>query len=124
MPLEQMQSAVDFFVELDFQNHLEDSTDATGTESAHARGLFIVDIGRGHHGYGPLGPGSIGQTFLNSPSGFLEESLLTCGAFSSDSRTHSKTPLCWNSEDLFSPPLFQKPAGFSSFFPEILPFGL
>src|ERR1700677_946545 len=124
MPLEQMQSAVDFFVELDFLSQLEDSTDATGTESAHASGLFIVDIGRGHHGHGALGPGSIGQTFLNSPSGFLEESLLTCGAFFSDSRTHSKTPLYWNSEDVFPPPLLQKPAGFSSFFREILPFGL
>src|ERR1700677_5128984 len=123
MPLEQMQSAVDFFVELDFLSQLEDSTDATGTESAHASGLFIVDIGRGHHGHGPLGPGSIGQTFLNSPSGFLEDSLLACDAFFPDNRTHSKAPLCWNSEDVLSPTLFQKPVGFSSFFREILPFG-
>ena len=116
MPLEQMQSAVDFLVELDLLSQQEDGTDATGTEPPHAIGLFIVDIGRGHHGYGPLGSGSIGQSFLDSPSPFLEESLLACGAFFSDSSTHSKAPLSWNSEDVFPPPLFQKPAGFSSFF--------
>src|SRR5580693_2880563 len=124
MPLEQMQSAVDFFIEFDFQNHLKDGTDATGTEPPHTIGLFIVNISRGHHGYGPLGTRSIGQTFFNSPSGFLLESLLACGAFFSDSRTHSKDPLCWNSEDVLSPTLFQKPVGFSSFLREILPFGL
>ena len=116
MPLEQMQSAVDFLVELDLLSQQEDGADATGTESPHAIGLFIVDIGRGHHGYGPLGSGSIGQSFLDSPPSFLEESLLACGAFFSDSSTHSKAPLFWNSEDVFSPTLFQKPAGFSSFF--------
>jgi hypothetical protein len=94
MPFEQMESAVDFFVEIDFLSHLENSTDATGTEPPHAGGLFIVDISRGHHGYGPFGPGSIGQTFVNSRSGFLEKFLLACGAFFSDSRTHSKAPLC------------------------------
>ena len=116
MPLEQMQSAVDFLVELDLLSQQKDGADATGTESPDAIGLFVVDIGRGHHGYGPLGSGSIGQTFLDSPSTFLEESLLACGAFFSDSSTHSKAPLFWNSEDVFSPTLFQKPAGFSSFF--------
>src|ERR1700677_509199 len=120
MPLEQMQSVVDFFVELEFLNHLEDSINATGTEPPHAIGLFIVDIIRSHHGYGPLGPGSIGQTILDSQSPILEESLLACGAFFSDSSTHSKTPLSWNSEDVFSPTLFHKPVGFSSFFREIL----
>jgi hypothetical protein len=56
--------------------------------------------------------------------GILEESLLACDAFFADSRTHSKAPLCWNGEDVYSPTLFQKPVGFSSFFREILPFGV
>ena len=78
--------------------------------------MFVVDIGGGHHGYGPLGTGRIVESFLDSPSPFLEESLLACRAFFSESSAHSKAPLFWNSEDVFSPPLFQKPAGFSSFF--------
>ena len=116
MPLEQMQSAVDLLVEFDLLSHQKDGADAPGTESPHAIGPLIVDIGRGHHGYGPLGSGSMGESLLDSPPSVLEESLLACGAFFSDSGTHSKAPLFWNSEDVFSPTLFQKPAGFSSFF--------
>ena len=97
-------------------NHQKDGADATSTESPHAIGPLIVDIGRGDHGDGPLGSGSMGDSLLDSPPRVLEESLLACGAFFSDSGTHSKAPLFWNSEDVFSPTLFQKPAGFSSFF--------
>jgi hypothetical protein len=100
MPFEQMQSAVDFLGEVDFLSHQKDGADATGTESPHATGLFIVDIGRGYHGYRPLGSGSIGESLLNSLR-FLGESLLACGAFFSESSSHSKAPLCWNSEDVF-----------------------
>jgi hypothetical protein len=46
----------------------------------------------------------------------LEKVLLACGAFFSESGTHSKAPLFWNTEDVILPTLFQKPAGFSSFF--------
>ena len=35
-----------------------------GTESPGTIGLFIVDIGGVHHGYGPLGSGSIARRFL------------------------------------------------------------
>jgi hypothetical protein len=66
----------------------------------------------------------MGESLLDSPPTFLEESLLACGAFFSDCGTHSKAPLCWSSEDYFTPPLFQKLAGFSSFFREILRGGL
>ena len=92
MPLEQMQSAVDFLGELDFLSHQKDGADAPGTESPDAMGLFIVDIAGGHHGYGPLGSGSMGESLLDSPPSVLEESLLACGAFFSDSGTHSKAP--------------------------------
>jgi hypothetical protein len=35
--------------------------------------------------------------------------------FARDSSSHSKTSVVWNSEDVFSPLLFQKLRGFSSF---------
>src|SRR3954466_569577 len=81
MPLEQMQTAVDLLGEFDSLSHQKDGADAPGTEPPDATGLFIVDIGGGHHGYGPLGSGRIGESLLDSPPGLLEESLLACGAF-------------------------------------------
>jgi hypothetical protein len=60
----------------------------------------------------------IGESLLDSPPPFLEESLLACGAFFSESGTHSKAPLFWNNEDLFLSLLFQFLRGFSSFFSE------
>jgi hypothetical protein len=63
----------------------------------------------------------LASRFLIRRRASLKESLLACGAFFSENSTHSKAPLFWNSEDVFSPTLFQKPAGFSSFFSEILP---
>jgi hypothetical protein len=116
MLLEQMEGAVDLPVELDLPGQEKDGADAASTESAGATGLFIVDIGGGHHGNRSLGPGRLGESLLEAPANLLEESLLACGAFFSDSGAHSKAPLPWNSEDVFSPPLFQKLAGFSSFF--------
>jgi len=115
MPLEQMQSAVDFLVELDFLSQQEDGADATGTEPPHAISVFVMDVARGHHRYRPLGAGCIVESFLNSPSSFLAESLLAGLTFFSESSAHSKAPLFWNNENVFSSTLFQKPAGFSSF---------
>ena len=71
--------------------------------------------------YGSLGPGRLGESLLDPPPSFLEQSLLACGAFFSESSTHSKAPLFWRIEDVFVPPLFQKLAGFSSLFFEIEP---
>ena len=116
VPLEQMKVAVDLLDELEFLGHQKNGADAAGAESPNAVGVFVVDIGRGHHGYRPLGSWGIVQAFLNSPSTFLENSLLACRRFISESSTHSKAPLSRNSEDVFSPTLFQKLAGFSSFF--------
>ena len=116
VPLEQMKVAVDLLDELDSLGHLKNGADAAGAESPDTVGVFVVDIGRGHHGHGPLGPRGIVQPFLNSPPTFLENSLLACRRFISESSTHSKAPLFRNSEDVFSPTLFQKLAGFSSFF--------
>ncbi len=70
-----------------------------------------------HHGHGPLGSGRMGESLLDSPPTVLEGSLLACGAFFSESGTHSKAPapLTWNSENVFLPTLFQKFAGFRVF---------
>src|ERR1700722_12968919 len=119
MPFEQLKVAVDILDEVDFLSQEEHGTDAASTEATDTISMFIVDIARRHHRHRPLGTGRVVESFLNSPSPFLEESLLACRTFFSESSAHSKAPLFWNSEDVFSPPLFQKPAGFSSFFFEI-----
>jgi hypothetical protein len=124
MPLEHLKVAVDILDEADFLSQEEHGTDAASTETANAISVFVVDVAGRHHGYRPLGTGRIVEPFLNSPSSFLEESLFACRPFFSESSAHSKAPLFWRSEDVFSPPLFQKPAGFSSFFFEISPCGL
>ena len=116
VPLEQMELAIDLVDQVDLLSKQEDGADPTGTEATDAVSVFVVDISRGHHRYRPFGPRRIVESFLNSPSTFLEESLLACLAFFSDSSAHSKAPLFWNSEDVFSPTLFQKLTGFSSFF--------
>src|SRR6202789_3255334 len=116
MPLEQMKVAVDLLDELDSLSQQKNGADAAGAEPPDTISVFVMDIGRGHHGNGPCGARGIVEPFLNSPSTILEESLLACRGFSSESSTHSKAPLSWNSEDVFSPILFQKLAGFSSLF--------
>src|SRR4051812_23313788 len=90
MALEQMETAVDFLGEFDFLSHQQDGADAAGTESADAIGVFIVEIAGCDHGYGPLGSGRIGESLLDASPGLLEEVLLACGAFFSESGTHSK----------------------------------
>jgi hypothetical protein len=116
--------AVDILDEFDPLGQQEEGPDAAGTEPSDAVGRFVVDVGRGHHGSRPLGAGRIVESFLDSPSPRLEGTLLACGALFSESSTHSKAPLSWNSEDVFDPPLFQEHAGFSSYFREIEPLGL
>lgn len=93
MALEQVKVAVDILGELDPLSQQEEGPDAVGTEPADAIGIFVVDVGRGHHGSRPLEAGRIAESFLDPPSPLLEESLLACGASFSESSTHSKAPL-------------------------------
>ena len=116
VPLEQVEVAVDLLDELESLDHLKNEADAAGAESADAIGIFVVDIGRGHHGNGPLGHRGIVEAFLNSPSTFLENSLLACRRFISESSAHSKAPLFRNNEDVFLPTLFQKHSGVFELF--------
>ena len=82
---------------------------------------FVLDIGRGHHWYGSLGPRHIDESLFDSSSTFLVTPLLACLAFFSESGTHSKAPFVWNSEDILLPTLFQNLWGFSSPFFRFLP---
>ncbi len=70
-PLEQMQCMVDFLGSLDVLNQQNDGAHATGRVSPDAICLFKVDIGCGHHPYGPLGSAGIGLAFRDSPRTFL-----------------------------------------------------
>jgi hypothetical protein len=57
MPREQLNVAVDVLNEFDFLRQQKDGSDATGAESPDTIGIFIVNIGRRHHGDRPLGFG-------------------------------------------------------------------
>ncbi len=116
MHLEQMEVAVNLVDQVDLLSQEKDGADAAGAKPLDAIGQFVMDIGRGHHGYGPLGPRHIDESLLNSSSPFLEDSLIAGLAFFSESSSHSKASLSWNSEDVFSPTLFQKHGRFSSLF--------
>jgi hypothetical protein len=95
-----MEIAVNLLDEADPLSEQEDGADASGAEAADAIGVFVVDVGRGHHGDRALGSRCVVEPFLEPSSPLLEESLLACGAFFSESRAHSKAPLFWNSEDV------------------------
>ena len=116
MDLEQMKLGVDVADQAYPSSQQKHGADAAGAETLDAIGQFVVDIAGGHHGYGPLGTRWLPETLVNSSPSFLEDSLLACLAFFSESSTHSKASLSWNSEDVISPTLFQKHWGFSSFF--------
>ena len=57
MPLEQLKVAVDVLDEFDLLSQQKDSSDATGAEPPDTIGIFVVDIGRRHHGDRPLRSG-------------------------------------------------------------------
>src|SRR5215469_8065765 len=114
MPFEQVQVAVDLVDQVDVLRQQEKSADPAGAETAGAAGRLVVDVGRGHHGNGSLRDGRVIEPLLNSPSTLLEKSLLASRPFLSESSTHSKASLFWNSEDVILPTLFQRPVGFSS----------
>ena len=85
-------------------------------ESLNAIGQFVLDVGGGHHGYGPLRSRQIRETLVNSSSPFLNASLIAGRAFFSESSTHSKASLSWDSENVILSTLFHKRRRFSSFF--------
>jgi hypothetical protein len=116
MDLEKLKLGVDVADQAYPARQQQHDTDAAGAKTLDAIGQFVLDVGGGHHGHRPLGTGWLPKTLVNSSPSFLENSLLACLALFSESSTHSKASLSWNSEDVFSPTLFQKHRRFSSFF--------
>ena len=115
MHLEQVKIVVDVADQAGPTGQEEHGADAAGAESLDPIAQLVVNIACGHHGYGPLRLRRIDQSFQNSPSALLEL-LIACFAFFSDSSTHSKASLSWNSEDVLLPLLFQKTRGLSRLF--------
>ena len=121
MSFEKVEIPIDSVDEADLLSQQKNGTDTAGTEAFDAIGVFVVDIGGSHHGFGSLGLAYILETKTNSPPSFLELSLLAGQAFFSESSTHSKAPFVWSSEDVFPPTLFHNHWGFSSLFPKNSP---
>jgi hypothetical protein len=90
MSFEKVEIPIDIVDQANLLSQQENGADTAGTEALDAIGLFVVDIGGGHHGLGSLGSGQIGETAVDSPPSFLEAFLLASLAFFSESSTHSK----------------------------------
>ena len=74
MHLEQVKIGVDVADQAGPTRQEEHGADAAGAEPLDAIAQFIVNIARGHHGYGRSALRRIGQSFQNSPLPFLEVS--------------------------------------------------
>ena len=88
--------------------HQEHGPDPAAGQPLDPIGQLILDVVGGDHGSFPFRTGTILDAFEDSP--------LALPQFVEDSRFHSKASVAWNSEDVLTPPLFQKHRGFSSFF--------
>ena len=67
-----------------------------------ATGHLVLDVGGGHHGYGPLGPGKFARRLLIRRRPSSTRLLIAGFAFSffRSSSTHSKASLSWDSENV------------------------
>ena len=124
MPLEEVEVVIDVADQSGPARQQEHGADAAGGEALDAIGQFVVDVGGGHHGLFAFGSGPILDAVEDPPLAFAKDPAVAFSAFLAvafsgflgDSSSHSKTSVCWNSEDVFLPPLFQNLRGFSSFF--------
>ena len=57
MPFEKVEIPIDIADQAGPSSQQENGTDTAGTETLDAIGLFVVDIGGGHHGLFASGPG-------------------------------------------------------------------
>jgi hypothetical protein len=101
--------------------------DAACGKALDAIGEFVVDVLGGHHWLIAFRAGAI-RDAIEDPALTLTESSTVAfpsclgvafSGFLGDSSSHSKASGGWNSEDVFSPPLFQILRGLSSFFRNI-----
>ena len=93
MSFEKVEIPIDTVDQANRSSQQENGADTAGTEPFDAIGLFVVDIGGGHHGFGSLGFAYILETEANSPPSFLKDSLLASQTLFSESSSHSKTSL-------------------------------
>ena len=93
MSFEKVEVPIDIVDQADLLSQQENGADTAGTEPFYAIGVFVVDIGGGHHRFGPLGIADILETLANSPPSFLKDSLLASQTFFSESSSHSKASL-------------------------------
>jgi hypothetical protein len=98
--------------------------DAASGKALDTVGEFVVDVVGGHHRLIAFGSGAV-RDAIEEPLPTLTESSAVAfpgflgvafSGFLGDSSSHSKASEGWNSEDVFSPLLFQILRGFSSFF--------
>jgi hypothetical protein len=124
MAFEEVKVLVDVPDQADPPRQQEHGTDATGIEALDAIGEFVVDVVGGHHRLFAVGSGPVLDAIEDSLPTFTKSSAVALpgllavaiSARLGDSGRHSKTSESWNSEDVFSPQLFQILRGFSSFF--------
>ena len=93
MSFEKVEVPIDTVDQADRSSQHESGADTAGAEPFDAIGMFVVDIGSGHHRFRSLGFADILETEANSPLSFLKDSLLASQAFFSESRSHSKASL-------------------------------
>jgi hypothetical protein len=129
MPLEDMEVVVDVADQTSPARQEEHGADAARGEALNAIGEFVVDVVGGNHWPFALRSGPVLDAIEDPLPALTESSAVAFpgslgvafSGFLGDSRSHSKAPEGWNSEDVFSPPLFQILQGFSSFFRNIWP---
>ena len=93
MSLEKVEVPIDTVDQANRSSQHENGADTAGTDPFDAIGVFVVDMGGSHHGFGLLGLAYILEPQANSPSSFLKDSLLASQTLFSESSTHSKTSL-------------------------------
>jgi hypothetical protein len=113
--LEEMEVVVDVADQAGLARHQEEGTEAAGTEALNPISQFVMDVGGGDHGLITFRTGAILDAIENPSLAFPENlavpllglvAVAFCG-FLGESSSHSKASAVWNSEDVFSPRLFQ-----------------
>ena len=106
--LEELEVAVDVADQSGPARQQEHGADAAGTEAVDPVSEFIMDVGGGHHGPLAIGFEPILDAFEESPPAIAEGPAVAFAAlirlafpgFLGDSRSHSKTSVDWNGEDV------------------------
>jgi hypothetical protein len=114
---------IDVADQADSAGEQEHGADTASGEALDTIGEFVVNVAGGYHGLFTLWPGPVLDPVEDSLLAFMKSSAVTFSflavafsGFLGDSSSHSKASECWNSDDVFPPPLFQILRGFSSFF--------